>query len=223
MDLDRIVLMTGAVEQGPLSGELLRHAPRLTIIPVMTADDLIALDPGELASARLIAFCSGIVVPKRVLDALAFGAYNFHPGSPNYPGWAPAPFAVYDGARQFGATAHRMSETVDAGPIVDVELFDVPPGTGVRHLAELAFAAAARLFWRLAPTLATRAAPLDALPITWSGQRRTRRAFAEMCRLSFGMDAGEIARRLDAFGTGDGISRPVLTFHDYTFRLDERC
>ena len=125
MALQTIILLTGPVEQPVLSKVLLGHNPGLTIRPIETLAELSAFAPELLSQARLIAFTSPIIVPINVLDLLGFGAYNFHPASPDFPGWAPAHFAVYHQATQFGATAHVMTERVDAGPIVDVELFSI--------------------------------------------------------------------------------------------------
>jgi methionyl-tRNA formyltransferase len=118
---DTIILLTGPVEQSVLGALLRSHNPRLKVHPAQMAADIDALEPALLARARLVAFTTPVIVPPGVLDALGYGAYNFHPGPPEYPGWAPAHFAVYDRAPLFGATAHVMVERVDAGPIVGVE------------------------------------------------------------------------------------------------------
>ena len=152
---DTIVLLTGPVEEAALAAVLRRQNPRLDVLPAKSLDELEAFDPSVLARARLVAFVTPVVVPARILGALGFGAYNFHPGPPHYPGWVPSHFAIYDKARQFGATAHAMIERVDAGPIVGIKIFDIPPNTNVLRLQELVFAELARLFWHLAPALAT--------------------------------------------------------------------
>jgi hypothetical protein len=118
-------LLTSPVEQTALSALLLGHNPQLTICPAATSEDLAALNPSALSCSRLIAFSSPVIVPRGVLGSLGYGAYNFHPGPPQFPGWAPAHFALYEHASEFGATAHAMDERVDSGPIVDVALF--PP------------------------------------------------------------------------------------------------
>jgi methionyl-tRNA formyltransferase len=178
--LDTIILLTGPVEQPVLTSILQRHNPLLQVRSVATPADVTALDPDVLSSARLVGFCTDTVVPLRVLDQLAFGAYNFHPGSPQFPGWSPARFAIHQRAQEFGGTVHVMIETVDAGPIVAAEVFPVPPGCTVSDLEELAYACAARLFWQLAPSLATQLEPLAALSTKWSGEKCTRRRCAEM-------------------------------------------
>ena len=37
-----------------------------------------------------------------------------------------AGFALYEGVRQFGATAHIMTSQVDEGNIIGTEIFDIP-------------------------------------------------------------------------------------------------
>jgi methionyl-tRNA formyltransferase len=72
--------------------------------------DVRALEPELLRRARLIAFTTDVIVPPDILDHLGFGAYNFHPGPPHFPGWAPALFAVHHHATEFGVTAHMMAK-----------------------------------------------------------------------------------------------------------------
>src|ERR1700726_5331831 len=131
---DTILLLAGAPEQSVLPLALRGHNPLLTVIPVGGAAELAALDSDLLSRARLIAFVTAEIVPPSVLARLGYGAFNFHPGPPSYPGWAPAHFAVYEGATEFGATAHVMIEQVDAGPIIEVALFPIPSEISVLGL-----------------------------------------------------------------------------------------
>jgi methionyl-tRNA formyltransferase len=210
---DTIILLTGPVEEAVLTQVLRRHNPRLGIRPVKSLDELEAIDQSVLARARLIVFVTPVLVPARILGALGFGAYNFHPGPPHYPGWVPAHFAIYDKASYFGATAHVMIERVDAGPIVGVKIFDIPPNTNVLRLQELAFVELARLFWRLAPALATQSEPLAELPIRWSGTKSTRRSYTAMCDIPADISKDELERRIAVFGAGHyGVSLTV-TLH----------
>jgi methionyl-tRNA formyltransferase len=200
MTLQTIILLTGPVEQPVLSKVLLGHNPGLAILPVETSAALAALAPELLSQARLVAFTSPIIVPAKVLDLLGFGAYNFHPASPDFPGWAPAHFAVYHQATQFGATAHVMTERVDAGPIVDVELFSIPRDISVGELQQRAYASLARVFWRQAKILATQPEPLAELSIRWSVKKTSRSCYAAMCDVSSDISSDERARRVRAFG-----------------------
>jgi methionyl-tRNA formyltransferase len=214
---DTIILLTGPAEQPILAEVLRRQNPRLTVHAVETLPALEALDPGLFPRARLIGFATPTVVPTQILERLGFGGYNFHPGPPHYPGWVPAHSAIYDGATEFGATAHIMIERVDAGPIVGVEQFGIPPHTGVVRLEELAYAQLAQLFWRLANMLAAQSEPLPVLPVRWSGQKSTRRSFAAMCEIQNDISKKELERRIEAFGIGKLDLRPAITLHGHRF------
>jgi methionyl-tRNA formyltransferase len=197
---DTVILLTGAAVQPAFISVLSAHNSRLTIISVETLAELNALEPATLARARLIAYATSIIVPAHVLDQLGYGAYNFHPGPPNYPGWAPAHFALYARATEFGATAHVMIDRVDEGPIVGVEMFSIPPGVSVASLEGMAYARLAYLFWRLAHALATDSEKLSQLRLRWSGKKSTRRDYAALCELPRTMTREELDHRIEVFG-----------------------
>ena len=216
---DTVILLASAVEQPVLTALLKKHNPQLTVRQVVTAADLAGLEPKLLSRARLVAYATAIIVPPDVLDALGYGAYNFHPGPPHYPGWAPAHFAIYERAAVFGATAHVMIERVDAGPIVGVEWFAIPTDATVHSLSCLAYTALARLYWLLAKDLATRSAPLTDLGISWSGPKGSRRRYAEMCAVPLDISKEELDRRIRAFGGDDTEINPTIELHGHKFRL----
>ncbi len=213
---DTIILLTGSIEAAALAGVLSIRGPSIDIRYVETLAGLEAFDAATLARARLIAFSTDVIVPPAILDAVGYGAYNFHPGPPNYPGWGPGHFAIYEQAGVFGVTVHEMHTRVDAGPIVGVELFVIPNGTSVARLDQLAFAALARAFWNLAPSL-TRAAPLEVLPVSWSGRKSTRRRHQEMREVPASVPKDDLDRRIDAFGQDDGDGL-FVTLHGHRFR-----
>lgn len=197
---DTIVLLTGTAVRPVFMSVLAAHNPCLTIVAVETLAELRALAPDTLARARLIAYVTGIVVPAAVLERLGYGAYNFHPGPPNYPGWAPAHFALYQRATEFGATAHVMFARVDEGPIVGVEMFSIPPGTAVAGLEGMAYARLSYLFWSLAKSLATSSEALPRMPVRWSGRKTTRRDYAALCDIPLDIARDELDRRIELFG-----------------------
>jgi methionyl-tRNA formyltransferase len=197
---DTIVLLTSAVERTIFTSVLSTHNPCLTIIPVETLADLNALEPDTLARSRLIAYVTGVIVPANVLDQLGYGAYNFHAGPPTYPGWAPAHFALYKRATEFGATAHVMVARVDEGPIVGVEMFSIPPGASVASLEGMAYARLSYLFWTLAKPLATCSERLPQLPMQWSRTKSTRRDYVAICDIPLDIQRDELDRRIEVFG-----------------------
>lgn len=216
---DTIILLAGYVEEGPLSDALLRHNPHLTLRTAKTLDDLNAIEPRLLRRARLLSFASTVVVPGPLLKRFGYDAYNFHPGPPNYPGWAPAHFAIYDRATSFGVTAHVMHERVDSGPIIAVDLFDVPATATPEGLETLAYARLAREFFALAEVLATSPQALPSLPIQWCGRKGTQRRCAELCEIPLDIDQNELARRVAAFGDGRLGVAPTIALHGHRFRL----
>ena len=221
MALTTLLLLTRQEEFPYLRDWLAKEAGGVQIVWTPTVAALDALADDVLRNARLIAFLTGVVVPRRILERLGHGAYNFHPGSPAYPGSAPATFAIYDGAAAFGVTLHEMEERVDAGPIVGFELFAMPPGIGLHELEQRAYVALVRLFRANANLLAGRPQPLRPLKVAWGPRKSSRRDFARLCDISSDIGQAELARRLRALGQGDGRVCPTVTLHGYRFRLVE--
>jgi methionyl-tRNA formyltransferase len=211
--LDTIILLTSAVERSIFTSLLSTHNPCLTIAAAETLADLNALEPDTLARTRLIAYNTGVVVPADVLDRLGYGAYNFHPGPPTNPGWAPAHFALYKRAAQFGTTAHVMVARVDEGPIVGVEMFSIPPGASVASLEGMAYARLSYLFWTLAKPLATCSEPLPQLPVQWSGTKTTRRDYAALCDIPLDIQRDELERRIAVFGEDPNFGSRATYLH----------
>jgi methionyl-tRNA formyltransferase len=217
--LQNIILLTPQPQQQFAIRALFEeHNPALSFSSALTSQDLMAISPATLQRSRLIAFTSGAIVPPQVLHALGHGAYNFHPGPPAYPGWAPAHFALYERTRVFGATAHMMTERVDSGPIIGTETFIVPNGISVRELEQIAYVRLAYLLWRLAKDLATQPEPLQVLPIRWSTQKSTRRMYASMCDIPADISKDELDRRMRAFHDDFRGMTPTVTLHGIKFQ-----
>ncbi len=215
---DTIILLTGPVEEGPLAAALLRHNPHLAVLPAKTLDELNAIDARQLRRARLLSFATDVIVPGRILDQLGFGAYNFHPGPPSYPGWGPSHFAVYDRATAFGVTAHVMYEQVDSGPIIAVDLFGILAGISAESLEALAYARLTRQFFELAKPLSTSPQSPTPLPIQWCGRKNTRRHGVELCAIPENIAPDELERRISAFGVGRLGIAPTVRLHSRHLR-----
>jgi methionyl-tRNA formyltransferase len=215
---DTVILLAGQAEQVAMPPVLRAHNPNLTVLSVAIAADLAALDPDLLGRARLIAFVTPEIVSKRVLAKLGYGAINFHPGPPDYPGWAPSHFALYERAMEFGATVHVMVERVDAGPIIDVARFPVPRDISVLGLEGLAYAHLAHQFWRMAKSLATDPKLPPVLAIEWGSRKYSRRAYRAMCDIPLDIPKDELDRRLKVFGGNHFGITPTINLHGIEFR-----
>jgi methionyl-tRNA formyltransferase len=215
---DTIILLAGAAEQAVFPAVLRAHNPNLTVMLVGTSDDLAALCPERLARSRLIAYVTPEIVSTDTLARLGYGAINFHPGPPSYPGWAPAHFALYERATEFGATVHVMVERVDAGPIIDVARFPIPRDISVLGLEGLAYGHLAQLFWQMAKWLATDTGAPPMLPIEWGRRKYSRRAYRAICDIPLDIAKDELDRRLKVFGGNHFGIGPTINLHGIEFR-----
>jgi methionyl-tRNA formyltransferase len=182
-------------------------------------------DPKALESAfstrhdLLLSFGTSIVVPHWILQIPGLLALNVHAAPPQYPGRDPHHFAVYDGAKQYGATIHHMTQSVDAGAITDVEIFNVPKNSSPFVLLELANEASWKLISRFFTAYKKQGAPTKLDNFSWEGRKSTRKMFLEMCRVDLNMSQEEFTRRLIATSM-PGYNNLYIDFKGYKFRIE---
>jgi methionyl-tRNA formyltransferase len=218
--LERIVLLADPTEQGFLASILNTENPNLDITPVATLEELRAIKASEFRHARLIAFVTPVIVPDDVLRAIGHGAYNFHPGPPDYPGWAPAHFALYDRAKVFGVTFHTMADRVDSGPILDMDLFPISPDATVVSLETTAYARLAMMLHQWAGVLTHEAAPLQArFPAEWGTRKNSRHRYRAMCSIPTDISKDDLAHRMSIFGHGHFGILPSVSLHGVEFTM----
>lgn len=200
MAIRRIVLLSGETEGPVLSAILRSHDPSLTVDLLTSRDALTDATGSDLTSCRLVSFCSPVIVPGEILGRLPGPAYNFHPGPPEYPGRYPSVFALYDNAPRFGITVHEMATKVDAGPIVAAEWFNMPATCDLPGLEEMTFGVLVEKFRSLSFHLAKIERPMIRQPYRWSGRKTKKSDCDDLCRITPGLDAAEVARRKRACG-----------------------
>lgn len=174
-------------------------------------------DPQKL----LLSYGTSVIVPAPLLELPGLLALNVHAASPDYPGRDPHHFAVYDGATKYGATLHFMTSKVDAGPIVDMELFDVPPNATPANLLDQANQAAWVLLERLLKKLAGDKAITPLGEVNWGARKTTRQMFKELCRVDASMTAVEFARRLQATSM-PGYHNLYTEMHGHRFLMENK-
>jgi len=101
-------------------------SPDVSVLHMKNIAELDEFTQKADADMRLISFCTGDIVPARVIERLNGNCFNFHPGPPDRPGYMPAPFALRDEAKTYGVTFHFMKPKVDTGAIIETVRFDVP-------------------------------------------------------------------------------------------------
>ena len=199
---EELILLTGEVEGPHFQAMLESLNPRLRVIHAQTRDELeiACLSPSPEGGRRLIAFSTSVIVSKKILNGLSMEAYNFHSGPPTYPGSHSASFAIYEGAKHFGATVHVMKEKVDSGPIVAVEQILIQENIRFMELELESYELLLKIFSNLAPHFATSNDPLPFIGIHWSGPKHTKAEFETMRVIEADMDEAEIRLRFRAFG-----------------------
>lgn len=193
--------------------------------------DLAAANAGSLEDLEaalagpfelLLSFSTSVIVPESVLRKPGLVALNIHAASPEFPGRDPHHFAIYRGAKRYGATMHYMTEKVDDGQIVDVEMFDVPDEISAATLLAMADEAGIVLMRRFFEGYAMFGAPAPRDDIRWGGGKTTRRDFTELCQVNCAMPEAEFLRRLEAT-TMPGFNNLYVDIHGYRFRLEGRA
>jgi len=214
--LSRFILLTGTFEAQLLMPHLGQLGHDIDVVHVESYDGLNEMIISHPHQTRLLAFCSAVIVPSRLLNHLPGPSYNIHPGPPNYPGRHPESWGAYDGAARFGATLHEMAPRVDEGAIIDVEWTDIPPNSGQTGVGLVAFRAALRVFARWADRLLHDTAPLPRSSHVWSGRKTTHAQLEAMCRVTPDIDVTEFERRRRAFAEQAG-SRMSVELHGREF------
>lgn len=111
---------------GPSDPDIL-DAARAIVTDLPAGMDLLL--PGKTSSVAemlagyrpdlLLVFGFNWRLPPEALELPRFGVLNIHPSAlPRYRGPSPVLWAVRNGDPSIGITVHRMSETIDAGPML---------------------------------------------------------------------------------------------------------
>lgn len=186
------------------------------------ARDAKALDPSVALTLAepvdvLFNFLSPVFVPPRLLARPTLGAINFHPAPPRWPGVGSASFALYEGDSEFGATAHLMTEVMDAGPILLVERFPIRPEDGCDDLFDRALDATLVLFRRIVDLVATGHA-LTPTGDRWERAASRRRDFDDWLALTVTDPPDEVRRKVRA-ARSTKFPGPHLRFAGEIFSL----
>jgi methionyl-tRNA formyltransferase len=193
------------------------HNADVKFVNITDINSLSELPDDVLSKSRLVGFTTGLIIPQSILEKIAFGSYNFHPGPPEYPGWDPIRFAIYEGARQFGVTAHAMTAQIDAGPIVGVKRFPVKENAVYADFQAGMVDALLHLFLELAKELGVSPRGPTVMDIEWSTKKFTRQRAIDLCQIPPDISEEELRKRIRAFGSGEVSLRPTIRIHGASF------
>ena len=71
----------------------------------------------------IICFRSFFLLDNKTLNKTKIASINFHPGPPTYRGIGCINFALFNGEKKFGTTAHLINDKIDHGSILDISFF----------------------------------------------------------------------------------------------------
>lgn len=215
----KVVLLTPVEEFLDLAKKVREIDPNCQIEYAENEKKLRECVQGFQSHDRLITFATPVIVPADVIQSLPTPAYNFHNGPPEYPGLFPACFAAYDGTLSFGVTLHEITEEVDQGPIVGVEMSVIAPKIKRINLEGLSRILLERLMKRMLPVVLDKILRPPRLDIQWSKKVRRKADFDALCMLPENVDRTEFERRLRAVGEGPNHALR-LPVHGRMFKLE---
>lgn len=219
--IEEILLLCDPALVDDLEAVLFDANQNLVVTRIFSHMQLEARGKLPLHKTRILSFGSEVIVPISILDRLDYGAYNFHPGPPAYPGRFPSSFFLFDGGNRYGSTVHEMAGKVDSGPINAVDYFEVPPDLDCVTLNMMSFQSLFAMFKDLAHHLARCGDPLDRIQETWQGRVTTQQDFNALCRVPADVNVEEFQRYYRAVGEGPDHALEII-FHGHRFCLDNQ-
>lgn len=153
------------------------------------------------APYAIVSFCSGVIIPKWLLDRAPGRAWNVHPGTPWRPGRDCVHWAIYHGDESIGATLHRMIPAVDQGEVLAVEMERRNPAWTIEETRLASERCASILLTTcIGDLLAGTFRPLnDPSALHWQGKPTTRADFHAICQIPPWLCEEEVERRRRAF------------------------
>jgi methionyl-tRNA formyltransferase len=141
------------------------------------------------------------ILPRSVLDIAGKAAINFHPAPPEYPGFGPINWALYEDSFYYGVTCHHMAAKVDTGAIIQVRTFDIYPDDTVESVLKKTYCYQLYQFYDILDLIKNG----FSIPVSFSKWRGIKRKRADLDALSIcdiTMSQAEIDRRKRAVTFG---------------------
>jgi methionyl-tRNA formyltransferase len=125
----------------------------------------------------LLTYNTNIIIPGEILKNFRY-RFNIHAASTQFPGRDPHHWAIFDGAKQYGATLHVLEEKVDSGEIIDVRIFEVTDEDTPYSLLEKSDKLSLDLMiWLLDSIYAGKDFSKASAKFEWNGPKRKRQDF----------------------------------------------
>lgn len=177
------------------------YFPRIEIVKISRRQDRKYADVfdgvGAGGFAFVLSFLCPAVIPADILGRSALNV-NFHPGNAHYPGTGGFNFAIYEGAKTYGACCHHMETTVDTGGIIYEENFPLSRDETVETLQLKSWATLLEIFNRFLREVSGGKRTFDRGLTEWRRRPFKATQLEELSRVDASMADAEIRRRLRA-------------------------
>jgi len=134
------------------------------------------------------------ILPQSVLSLPSRAAINFHPAPPEYPGFGPINWALYDNVDFYGVTCHHMTKKIDTGEIIKPLYFKIYQNDTVESVLKKTYCYELYLFYDIVDMIINRKY-LPYSPVKWSGVNRKRSDLDKLAVVDITMSGTEIERR----------------------------
>lgn len=191
-----LLVKKGKPEVDKVIGYLKANFPEVAVFEGTPGDPFPERLSG-ISPHMLISYISPWIVPKSILRRTERWNINFHPGPPEYPGIGCFNFALYNGEKRYGVTAHIMEPKVDTGRVIAVKRFEVGADESVYSLSLKSYESMAGLFYEVMDFIKERK-ELPQSPERWKRKPYTRAELEELCRIDMNMGEEETGRRVKA-------------------------
>ena len=132
-----VLFVTEASPWGKLGFDVVEAAlPSVT--PVFWSPGMTKPDLSGWRGKWILSFKADLILSRSTLERAKEGALNFHPSPPKYRGLGGYWWALHNGDKSFGVTAHHMDEQIDHGEIIKTDSFAILPRETVESLKERA-------------------------------------------------------------------------------------
>lgn len=124
--------------QPNLSVEMLARANSLPIINLNVPQEVCIEAIQQVQPDVILVSCFGRKLTDEILSIAPLGCFNLHPSMlPSYRGPVPLFWQFRAGEETFGVSLHRMTEAIDAGPIIAQRRVSMPDGINNLQASEL--------------------------------------------------------------------------------------
>lgn len=145
----------------------------------------------------IISYLSPWILSKKTLSKTKLFNINFHPGPPEYPGIGCYNFAIFNGASNYGVTAHIMEDKVDTGKIIKVKRFKINKKITVDELILKSYLAMFNLYNNILIDFIIKK-KINYSEESWKRRPYTRKQFNKLLIIKNNMTKSEIKKRIQS-------------------------